>query len=465
MSAPQATTDFFAAIQPFERAYCSATIRYLAGRKDIGGPWSLLQAQIALDGHMGEFRPRTFETAHLRVGVFRATGAEFQPAALVETLRSGIFPVEDGTVIFGARDDGGGYDLQVLKSYPDLATNRQNRIGLRLGGGWTQNVATIHELGWELMSADPPYESLQELATAFGLGPVQQQNAIVELWTTPVLHFVDESDVLDTRARATIWLAPALDPKQVRFGRKVRNVDAALGGAIPGDTLTWDSRVDGHGAVVTFAVPRHAELLCTLGYAGVIQTFAIYRDQRAIRNERRMIYESVDPSLAKLAAALETFKVPEQKSDAFERLIVSLFWLAGFNPVHLGKDKRTERAADIVALTPTGDILLIEVTTGILKKDKRSQLLRRAQVVRETQLSLPSGAKTVIPLMVTCLPQVQAQSDVAEAEGDGIAIYTYEDLTDLLASNTQPPDPAARYSALQQRLVIAAMMRNETGRL
>jgi hypothetical protein len=456
MAGPQAYEDFQAAIASIQPAYSAVTIRYLAGRRTADGPWHLLQAHITLEPCLAPIAGRAFESARLRAGVFAATGAEFRPAPIIEALLRGEFPGEDGAAAFDARD-GGAYDLYMMRSYPDVATNTENRIGLRISGNWVQNAVPLNELGWELMGSEPPFESLQELADAFGLGPVQTQNATVELWTTPVLYFTEETQIRGTEAQIAIWLAPALDPNEVRIGHKMRRV-AESSGVFLGRATRWTRDGDGHRCVHRFVVAEHCELLCTLGYGKTVQGFAVLRDERPIANVRRRLYETVDSGLAKLVADLQRFKVAEQNSAAFELLIARLFWLAGFNPIHLGQDKKTERAADIIALTPEDDVLLIECTTGILKKDKRSQLLRRAQILRDALSQSPSGPCAVIPLMITCLPWLEAQADADQAQADGIGIYSYEDIMDLMAKNAAPTDPAATFAALRHRSEMAALV-------
>jgi hypothetical protein len=456
----QANEEFEAAIAPLEKAYHAVTIRYLAGRHDPKGPWRLMQASILLESHRVEQAPRTFASPRLRAGFFTASGPDFRPAEVIATLLRGEFPTETDPIAFIPRDTG-GYDLHLLRSYPDVATNTQNRMGLRVTGGWVQNAAPLHEVGWELLGAEPPFETLQELANAFGLGPVQQQSVTVEIWTNPVLHFTEETGVAGNEAQIAIWLAPALDPAQVRIGRKLRHKTDS-DGSLAGSTLAWTSDAQGYRTIHRFTVTEHQELLCTLGYSDSVQGFTVLRDGSAIANHRRLLYETVDAGLTKLKASLAMFKEAEQNSVEFELLIERLFWLAGFNPLYLGKDKKTERAGDIVALTPEEDVLLIECTTGILKQDKRSQLLRRAQKLRDALAMSPDGPRTVIPLLVTCLPWREAQNDADAAQASGIAIFSYEDIADLIAATTAPPDPAGIVGQLRQRLAIAAMVQSNT---
>ena len=409
MTAPQPQEDFLAAIGPTEKAYRAVTIGYLAGRRYSGGPWQLIQAHITLEPQASERPLRKFESSRLRAGLFAASGPEYSPSALVAMLLRGEFPTEADSVGFQERD-AGGYDLYMLRSYPDVATNTQNRMGLRIGGGWVQNAAPLNEVGWELLGADPPFETLQELADAFALGPVQQHSVTIELWTELAPEFCGLDRHRRNQATLVLRLAPALESENVRTGRSSA-CGTASDGLLDSKSLRWTSTEDGHHCVHRFVAVEHKDLLCTLQYEDAVQGFAVLRDNRRICNSRRLLYETVDPGLVKLAAQLDVFKAAEQNSDAFELLIARLFWLAGFSPLHLGKDKKTERASDIIALTPDEDVSLIECTTGILKKDKRSQLLRRAQILRDVSAQSPDGPRSVTPLLVTCLPWREAEAD------------------------------------------------------
>lgn len=457
----EAHEEFQAAIASVERAYRTVTVRYLAGRHEPNGAWRLMHAHVTLEPHARHVPTRRYRSPRLRAGAFVATGETCAPVALVAMLLRGEFPTEDDPIAFMARDTG-GYDVHVLRSYPDVATSTQNRIGLRITGGWVQNAAPVHDVGWELLGAEPPFETLQELANAFDLGPMQQQhNIVVEMWTEPVVHFAEETGIAGCEAQVAIRLAPALERDHVRIGRKIRYATQSEG-PLTGAELTWTNSAEGHCGIHRFAVAEHSEWLCTLQYGDSVQGFGVLRDRSIIANDRRILYESVDPCLSKLTASLEAFKIAEQNSVEFELLVERLFWLSGFNPVYLGKDKKTERAGDIIALAPDDDILLIECTTGILKKDKRSQLLRRAQKPRDALEKSPVGARTVIPVMLTCLPWREAQADAEDAQADGIAIFGYEDITKLLVTSAAPADPAGIVGTLRQRLAIAAIGETDT---
>ena len=209
----EACKEFLAALHPFGEAYEYVTVKYLAGRKSEAASWGLLQAIIELRDAPALVDQPQFESRHLRAGIVSLTGAQVQPVALMKTVLSGRIPVDQESLVF-SEQHGGGYQLQALRAQPS-DNRRQCSAGLRLTGGSVQQVAEIYQLGWELLGADPPFESIPEIVRAYSLGEWQQYNSCVEIWMTPVLHFTGATHLKGEQAEIGIRLAKSLDSNRV----------------------------------------------------------------------------------------------------------------------------------------------------------------------------------------------------------------------------------------------------------
>ena len=114
-------------------------------------------------------------------------------------------------------------------------------------------------------------------------------------------------------------------------------------------------------------------------------------------------------------------------SDEFEAGIANLMWVLGFSVIHLGSTDKTTKAADVLASTPNGNILVLECTTGSLKSDKVSILEGRAKAIRQSLVASGNSHLRVLAAIVTSRPLEEVRIRRDEVLKEGILVLTRED--------------------------------------
>ena len=170
-------------------------------------------------------------------------------------------------------------------------------------------------------------------------------------------------------------------------------------------------------------------MACILRYDGVALQYWWVTDPSRAQNPRRAAYEAVDPNLEVIRDYLAG--TGQRPQHDFETGVARLLWLLGFAPAHLGGGHL--QSADIVATTPRGDIVVTECTTGLLKGDKRSQLIERTDAIRKR---IDGSHVSILPMMVTSKTRAQVRADLEEAEKLGLLVITGEQLQEALEFRT-----------------------------
>ena len=124
--------------------------------------------------------------------------------------------------------------------------------------------------------------------------------------------------------------------------------------------------------------------------------------------------------------------------------------MLGFSTSQIGGRENTSDAADIVATTPRGNILIIECTTGLLKSDKVAKLVERSEIVRKRLISSGNQHLKVLPVLVTSKPKDEVKADIEEVKNKGIAVFTKEDLESALPQTVVLPDAELIFDRLWQ---------------
>lgn len=122
--------------------------------------------------------------------------------------------------------------------------------------------------------------------------------------------------------------------------------------------------------------------------------------------------------------------------------------MLGFNSAQIGGTTRTADAADIVASTPSGNLMIIECTTGLLKSDKISRLIERTELAKKRLHSSGNTFQKVLPVIVTSKPKNEIQADLREVQSKGVAVVTKENLEATLALTMAMQNPETIFNQL-----------------
>ena len=117
-------------------------------------------------------------------------------------------------------------------------------------------------------------------------------------------------------------------------------------------------------------------------------------------------------------------------------------YLLGFSVAHMGITKLLSEGPDILASTPSGNLLVVECTIGLLNEgNKLAKLTRRTILIKEKLMAAGYSHLIVQPVITTALVRNSVQTELEDAGKAGIAVICKEELDSLLNESTILPDP------------------------
>ena len=146
-------------------------------------------------------------------------------------------------------------------------------------------------------------------------------------------------------------------------------------GSVTGDCFEWRDEKD-----LKIAFHRIA-----MGEASVLQAFLSYdrvslhqwwvTDPKKHLNPWQTIHQIFDQDLELLRKML--LKPETDKPYAFEGAVSTLLTLLGFSVANYGRIPKLQKGPDIIAVTPSGHVGIIECTIGLINEnDKLAKLAR-----------------------------------------------------------------------------------------
>jgi hypothetical protein len=248
-------------------------------------------------------------------------------------------------------------------------------------------------------------------------------NVLLEVFAERVAWIdLSRSRVRGTAVEVVVQLAAHLDPCAFRLA--VWNADP--GGVRIEDTpnakpIHWSVGPDRTMAgVVRFEIPEEAIICCAPIYGGCVQQEAELADVHSVPNRARMMVEVADAKLVRLTQLLTDPKAQELKD--FEAGVALLLHMLGFSTAYVSALSNMRDEADMYGLTPCGDVVIVECTTGVPDDEKFGKLLTRVVKLRKA-LCTPSSRlqpERVTPVMVTTRTREDIGADVlkrAQAQG------------------------------------------------
>lgn len=274
---------------------------------------------------------------------------------------------------------------------------------------------------------------------AYDLGASDETT--LEITTGPVAMFGADSRLAGRRVQLHFRIAGGLSVERIRIN--IRNSDSRVIGPIAtlrGDAVEW-TRLEGfqHGHW-SFDLPSGAVIDCRILYDGRAQDDIRLADIAALPNARRMMTELVDPGLVRLTKAL--VNPNRNQAEDFEAGIGWLFQLLGFAPVHVSAMSGLKDEPDPLVMGPTGEILVVECTTGVPDDVKLTKLVSRAARLRE---NLRNAARTdtatiVIGMLISSRPSEELATVRVRADEHFVLLLGREDLEAALARTSFAPD-------------------------
>ncbi|MGY5801834.1 hypothetical protein ACXHMN_10905 [Rhizobium sp. LEGMi12c] len=415
--------------------------------------WFLLQGRILLDPP-AEDSPTTFQSMNIRVGRFLLSESYDALTHFLADLERGHVQTPEGEFIFPRFD--GGYRWEYEEFHP---AGQQSRLEvLTISGRERETLVDRRSLDWEVRSANPPYDSIDELLGKYHMN-FQHGFVTMEL-VAPAVIVVDLGLRVDgNEATIGVVLSRAYQADEAFLGYKVlSNREVVSRGQLVGKELAWSDDGQVLRGSCKIEVPNAAIVHCFAGYQGRAESFGWIVDPNNHQNPRRSAYEVFDKELKKLTEVL--FRQPGKgaRSDDFETAISWLLWIRGFSIALIGTSSIPElkEGPDLLVTTPSGNVIVVECTMGMLKEDnKLPKVVARANQVREQLEKSGNAHLAVLPAMVTSLPRTSVEAELPRAAELGVYITTREGIDEALRTSFLLPD-ADRMFHEAQMLVAEA---------
>ncbi len=166
-------------------------------------------------------------------------------------------------------------------------------------------------------------------------------------------------------------------------------------------------------------------------------------------NPRHAIHEVFDEELEVLKKIL--FKPPDSDSRAFEDGVALLLNMLGFSVSHHGRIPKLQKGPDIIVITPSNRVGIIECTIGLLdEKGKLAKLVQRTKLIKEKLVTTGYGYLLVQPVIVSALSRVEVEAHLEEAGKHGIAVVCKENLEILINRVSLPSNPDTLFQEAMQ---------------
>lgn len=302
-----------------------------------------------------------------------------------------------------------------------------------------------------LRSLPAPYDGLEDLfgTLNLNLGGSDNQIRIVVSGDVPTVLDKDTSKLTSKELHVEVRAANGIDREKVRIGYRLIPEAPFCRSSILGSALTW---TDGES-------PPRGKADIAMKDIVAAQIFVSYMDQTFDKwwlsnpdrhlNFRVATYDPFDTGRAVLRDALAANT--DRYADDLEQGIGILLSLCGFSVTQMGQMSRLREGPDFVAVTPRGEVLIVEVTTtGVLDtKDKLSKLVVRSQQLKQHLVRSGWGHLPVQPLIVSSSPRSQL-TDLDKARANGIAVAALEDTVGLSDRLIVPQEPSDVFRTIGQ---------------
>ncbi len=316
---------------------------------------------------------------------------------------------------------------------------------LRLSGCQKHDLfvksADIRHLDWELKAANIPFDILDDLLTHCNLPILSQMGDMttLELIAKAPALISAESTITGDKARIECRIAAALNTRKMRIGYKIFHQGSVTRGIIEGSKFKWRQESDIKIGVCRIPIGPGSLVQTFLSYNGIALHQWWISDPRRPLNPRDAIHQVFDKDLEVLKKVLSD---PESgKEHSFEGAVSVLFDLLGFSIANYGRIPKLQQGPDIVAITPLGNIDVIECTLGLLdKNDKLAKLVQRTMLISNKLALVGFGRLQVQPVIVTPLPRREITANLEDAGKYNIAVICKENIDGFLTQVSLPPN-------------------------
>lgn len=440
--------SYFSAITKWSSAYASIRLHVVGVR--TGEALEAVAMRLYLDVGADRECKESFRSGRIEAHEISLStaGCDAQEVARSLASAAGFNAPGCGCIRLPSTEQVGVFIAPPSLLHPEGLNSGSRLAVLSVGGGHYANLLPQPDSDWLLRAADVPYDSVQELATDYGVGALHGDRALFEVVARSVIEVLAESAVVGTRASLGICMAASLDRVRAKIGfRVVHQGNVVKRGAIGGSSLTWSDRGRVIVGIGEIEVPAGAVVQCVASFDDEAHHVQWRADPATFFNPRAAIFALIDPSGALVKSYIRPESPPKGKAaDDFEAAISWLLWTLGFSVASFGTHPKTRDTFDVVATTPRGDFLVVECTLGLLRTEgKLSKLAARAVHVREVLAASNMKHLRVLPVIVTAMTSEQVDADTGPALDLGVLVIAREDLEEVQRELVRSPDADALF--------------------
>lgn len=435
---------FFSSITPWRAAYVSARLHYLGVRS--GDQLQLLSARIYLSVGAGSALKERFQSGAVEAGQWDIPTDRLSVEQAVQSLLTieGLMINGNSRLMLAANDFNDGVSASTPVPLHPEGLDAGNRLAvLTVSGANRHTYFSQPETDWLLKAASTPFDDINELSLDYGLGAYRGDLALLEVVAHTAVQVLERSSVKGTTAFIGVWMSKALDKSKSQIGyRVVCKGEVLMRGALSGSKLTWQEEKDALVGLAELEVPLGSVVQCIASYDGHAHDVRWRADPSIFQNPRAAVLSMIKNSGETLRGYLfPDLPARNRAADDFEEAIGWILWTLGFAPATFGTNPKTSETFDTVAVSPAGDFLVVECTTGLLRAEgKLSKLAARTASLRNLLDASNMRQLRVLPVIVTAMTKDEVKADLQQAAETGILVLTKENLEAAFDAFSRFPD-------------------------
>lgn len=446
--------EFVSLIAPIAKVYPKALFGFVALSEPEG--LVLCQGHIVLPTGPNLPPPMSVKTASICACVVSLVELKLDCEKLIFALLGDGVETPVGNVRFPGTAEG-PYPLSAsLQRFPSnfyTANAHPLSLSLSLSMSSSRFANRLAEFQNDLRACADPFDSLMELATELGLPSSRWSESVLHVTAHNVVAVDLERHIVNRSVKLALLAAHGLDRGYARLGYRVQTVDGKViqRRAVDAGELYWSAKEQYDVGEVDVSVPQGAIIQCFASYKGYWQHQGWVTTPGTFINLRRVAYEAFDPGLANLTKYLSDPRTLRQDARLLELGVATLLYMKGFAPSPFAGKFSTD-APDLLASTPSGNIAVVECTTGAIDSEgKLSKLLNRTALLAERLRVGGYAHVRCLPVIVTTLSRDEI-TDISLAAENGIIVVSSEDLA-AAVNETMVPGNADRLFDEQWRKV------------
>jgi hypothetical protein len=192
-----------------------------------------------------------------------------------------------------------------------------------------------------------------------------------------------------------------------------------------------------------------------LSYDGIGVHEFKFSDPTGYANLRYKVYEAVASDTGVLERLFQGNGTKKNDADEFEAGVSLLLGLLGFSLLPFTMSHALRDAPDLVALSTSGSILVVECTVGPLdNKGKLGKLAERGLDVRRALEASGTTAPEIQMVLVSTVSREGAVGDMENAGKANIAVLCAEDIQELLEMVPSAPDADGVFDHIKARIPV-----------